>query len=131
MIEHHLDPTTAILHVRPKSSLEQADFEELAREVDPFISEVGDLAGLIIETPGIPGWSSFASMIAHLRFVKDHHRHIRRIAVVTDSPLGDLAERVVSHLVSAEVKPFPAADLAGARQWITEGRQAEHRSTTP
>jgi hypothetical protein len=86
MIEHHFDKTHAILHVQPKAPLEQSDFQALAREVDPFISEAGDLAGLIVEASGFPGWSSFASMIAHFRFVRDHHRHIRRIAVVTDSP---------------------------------------------
>ena len=121
MIEHDFDRTHAILHVKPHGSLEKADFEALAREVDPFISETGDLAGLIVEAPGFPGWSSFASMVAHFRFVRDHHRHIRKVAVVTDSHLGNLAERVASHFVAAEIKPFPADHLEGARRWILEG----------
>ena len=118
MIEHHLDRTCAILHVRPQTALEKADFEELAREVDPFIEGVSDLAGMVIETPGFPGWSSFGAMVAHLRFVKDHHRHIKRIALVTDSPAGDVAERLVSHFVSAELKQFPASGAAAAVGWI-------------
>jgi len=121
MIEHHFDKADAILHVKPQGSLEQADFEALAREVDPFIAETGDLAGLIVEAAGFPGWSSFASMIAHFRFVRDHHRHIRKVAVVTDSHLGNLAEHVASHFVAAEIKPFAAGDLEGARRWILEG----------
>jgi hypothetical protein len=125
MIEHHFDKTHAILHVQPKAPLEQSDFQALAREVDPFISEAGDLAGLIVEASGFPGWSSFASIIAHFRFVRDHHRHIRRIAVVTDSPLGNLAEHVASHFVAAEIKPFPAGELDAARAWILEGRVEE------
>ena len=68
MIEHTLDATNAILHIRPKSSLEQADFEQLAKAVDPFIAGTGDLAGLIIETPAFPGWSSFGAFAAHMRF---------------------------------------------------------------
>jgi len=118
MIEHHLDRINAILHLQPKGSLEQADFEALAREVDPFISEEGDLAGLIVEVDSFPGWSSFAAMIAHFRFVRDHHRHIRRVAVVTGSPLGSLAEHVASHFVAAEIKPFPAGEVDAARRWI-------------
>lgn len=114
MIEHHLDETYAILYVRPKGALEQADFEALAREVDP----AGDLAGLVVEVDSFPGWSSFASMIAHFRFVRDHHRHIRRVAVVTDSPLGNLAEHVASHFVAAEIRPFPAGEVDTARRWI-------------
>jgi hypothetical protein len=120
MIEHDLDRAKGILHVRPKSALAPSDFEELAKEVDPFIAEQGDLAGLMVEAPGIPGWSSFAAMITHLRFVRDHHRHIRRIAVVTDSSVGNLAEHVVSHFVSAEIKVFPAGQLEEARHWILE-----------
>ncbi len=118
MIEHTLDTANAILHIQPKSSLEQADFEQLAQAVDPFIAETGDLAGLIVETPEFPGWASFGALAAHLRFVRDHHKHIRKIALVTDSALGNVAEHLVAHFVSAEIKQFPASELAAARQWI-------------
>jgi hypothetical protein len=120
MIEHELDRAHAILHVRPKSALAPSDFEALAREVDPFIAEHGDLAGLIVEAPGFPGWSSLGAMMTHLRFVRDHHRHIRRIAAVTDSAMGNFAEHVVSHFVSAEIKVFPSGHLEEARHWILE-----------
>jgi len=118
MIEHTLDTERAILHLRPKSALEQTDFEQIARVVDPFIAGTGDLAGLIVETPAFPGWSSFGALIAHLRFVRDHHRHIRKIALVTDSPLGNIAEHLASHFVAAEIRQFPASGLDRATQWI-------------
>ena len=118
MIDHTLDTANAILHLRPRSALEPSDFEQLAKAVDPFIAERGDLAGLIVETPGFPGWSSFGAMAAHMRFVRDHHKHIRKIAIVTDSPLGNIGEHLVSHFVSAEVRQFSSSDAAAARQWI-------------
>ena len=118
MIEHHFDTSDAILHVRPQSSLEKADFEALAKEVDPFIAEQGDLAGLIVEVSGFPGWDSFAAMVSHLKFVREHHKHIKRVALVTDSAIGGVAEHVVSHFVSAELKQFPAGDLDAAKTWI-------------
>jgi hypothetical protein len=34
-----------------------------------------------------PGWESLGAMVAHLKFVRDHHRNIGRIAAVTDSEL--------------------------------------------
>ena len=98
--------------------MQQADFEALAKEVDPYIAEVGDLAGLVVEVPGFPGWDSFAAMISHMKFVRDHHKHIKRIAVVTDSALGGLAEHLVSHFVSAELKQFPSGGLDAAKAWI-------------
>ena len=121
MIEHQLDTENAILHIQPKSSLEKSDFEGLATAVDPFIAETGDLAGLIIESPAFPGWESLGAMTAHIRFVRDHHRHIRKVAVVTDSALGTVAENLASHFVSAEIKHFPASDLDAARRWILGG----------
>jgi len=118
MIEYDLDRTHSILHVRPQGALEAADFARLASEVDPYIEATGGLAGLIVETSGFPGWDSLGAMVTHFRFVRDHHRHIRRIAVVTDSALGHVAERLTSHFVSAEIRRFPAGSLEAAKQWI-------------
>jgi hypothetical protein len=58
MIEYTLDTECSILHVQPKSAIEQDDFEKLANAVDPHIEATGGLAGLIIETPSFPGWKS-------------------------------------------------------------------------
>ncbi len=118
MIEHSLDVVHSILYVRPKSSLEQSDFTALARTIDPYITETGDLAGLIIEVTTFPGWESIGAMAAHFRFVRDHHKHIKKIGVVTDSALGKVAEQLASHFVSAEIRHFSAGELETARQWI-------------
>ena len=88
MIEHTLDKAHSILYVRPQSKLDQGDFVQLAKTVDPHIEERGALAGLIIETTAFPGWESLGAMASHFRFVRDHHKHIKKIGVVTDSPLG-------------------------------------------
>src|SRR6185369_3573755 len=97
MIEFTLDPANSILHLRPKAALEKGDFEALAKTVDPYLEKNGSLAGVIIDAPGFPGWESLGAMAAHFRFVRDHHKHIRRIALVTDSAIGDVAEKLASH----------------------------------
>ena len=119
MIEHHLDTANSILYVRPKSALAQGDFEQLAKTVDPFIGETGGLAGLIIETPGFPGWETFGAMASHFRFVRDHHKAIKKIGVVTDSALGNVAEYLASHFVSAEIRHFSAKELESAKNLVT------------
>jgi SpoIIAA-like len=118
MIEYALDTVHSILTVRPKSSLEQSDFAELAAAADPYIEEAGGLAGLIIDAPTFPGWESLGAMAAHFRFVRDHHRHIRKIALVTDSAAGSVAEHLASHFVSAEIRQFPGGELEVAERWI-------------
>ena len=118
MIDYHLDPATAVLTLRPESALQKSDFTELAQAVDPQIEAHGDLNGLIIEAPHFPGWDGFGALVTHLRFVRDHHRNVKKIAVVTDSYMGDLAEHLASHFISADIRHFPAGDVAEARSWI-------------
>ncbi|HQR07164.1 MAG TPA: STAS/SEC14 domain-containing protein [Gemmatales bacterium] len=121
MIESSLDINKSILYVRPKSALSAKDFLQLAKTVDPFIESIGALAGLIIETPSFPGWDSLAGMVAHFRFVHDHHKKIKRIALVTDSSVAGIAERFAPHFIAAEIKHFASGDVQAAEQWVSSG----------
>lgn len=121
MLEYEFDSANSILLVKPESPLEKNDFVQLAQAVDPQIEESGDLAGLIISAPGFPGWDSFGTMVTHFRFVRDHQKHVKKIAIVTDSHFADVAEHLGSHFVSAEIEHFPAGQVEQARQWILNG----------
>ena len=118
MIGYDLDKAHSILLVRPESALDKSDFVELAKAIDPQIEAGGDLAGLIINAPAFPGWDSFGAMVTHFRFVRDHQKHVKKIAVVTDSHLGDFAEHLVSHFISAKIRQFSAGQVEQARHWI-------------
>ncbi len=122
MIDYDLDTAHSIVVVRPQSRLDKDDFVKLAAAVDPQIEANGDLAGVIIDAPSFPGWDDFGSMVSHFRFVRDHQKHVKKVAVVTDSAMGDLAEKLVSHFTSAEIKHFPAGQTESAKEWIA-GRQ--------
>lgn len=122
MIEHSLDPAHAVLHVRLKSALEKDDFAQLAKTVDPYLEKHDSLAGILIEAPAFPGWDGLGAMAAHFRFVRDHHKRVRKVALVTDSKLGDVAERLASHFVAAEIRHFRATELEAARAWVTAAR---------
>jgi hypothetical protein len=119
MIESSLDTASSILYLRPKSALAEDDFVQLPKTVDPFIQSTGGLAGLVLEVSAFPGWESLGAMAAHFRFVRDHHTRIKKVAIVTDAPIGTVAEKLASHFVSATIKHFPAGATAAARQWIT------------
>lgn len=118
MIDYDLDTANSVLRVRPESSLDKNDFAELAKVVDPQIEAGGDLAGLIIDAPHFPGWDSFGALVTHIRFVRDHQKHVKKVAVVTDSHLGDFAEHLASHFITAEIRSFPADQIEQARGWI-------------
>ena len=118
MIDHSFDAAQSILHLRPKAALTKEDFAEIAKTVDPQIEKTGALAGIIIELSAFPGWDSLGAMAAHFRFVRDHHKRVKKIAVVTDAAMGNVAEKLASHFVAATVKHFKAGDTKAAEQWI-------------
>jgi hypothetical protein len=86
--------------------------------VDPYIEQHGKLKGLLIHANNFPGWSDFAALVSHLRFVRDHHRQIERIAVATDSGVLSVLPRIASHFVAAEVQHFEYADRDAALRWL-------------
>jgi tRNA U38,U39,U40 pseudouridine synthase TruA len=74
--------------------------------------------GIIIHTKAFPGWEDFSAFQHHMKFVKDHHRRIRRVAVVTDSKLGSIVPNIARHFVSADIKHFEYEDMESAKTWI-------------
>jgi hypothetical protein len=74
----------------------------------------------MIETKEFPGWKNLAGMVKHFRFVRNHHRKIRRVALVTNARIGSIAEKFARHFVAAEVKRFPAEHAGEAKRWLSE-----------
>lgn len=120
MLKIEIDQQHGIVVLEPTGPLSKTDFIEVAKIVDPFIAENGDLQGLIIHTKDFPGWDSFGALANHLKFVRDNHKNLSRVAVVTDSALGDFAEAIASHFVAAEIKHYPFGQLDSARRWILD-----------
>src|SRR3954462_14547543 len=107
MVEHELLHSEGILILRPKDRLEAIDFENLAQEIDPHIEANGKLHGILLDAESFPGWKDFAALVAHLRFVRDHHRKIEKIAVVSDSSFLSVAPKIATHFVQADLRHFP------------------------
>ncbi|MFM8330479.1 MAG: STAS/SEC14 domain-containing protein [Candidatus Methylumidiphilus sp.] len=118
MIHHEFLQDQGILVITPQGPLQQSDFEALAAIVDPFIAAEGELRGLLVYTETFPGWADFAGLLSHLRFAKDHHEHIAKVAAVTDSGFLTVMPSIVSHFVHAQVRHFEYADKAGALAWL-------------
>ncbi len=117
MLDNRLD-ARGILYLQPKGALQKEDFAKLAKTVDPYIEKHGNLAGVILDAPKFPGWDSLGALAAHIRFVRDHHKRVKKIAVVTDAKIGDFAEKLASHFIAATIKHFPAGRTQAAEEWI-------------
>ena len=120
MISHEFLRDRGILIVTPEGPLEKADFEVIGREVDPYIEAQGQLNGLLISAKSFPGWKDFAALVSHLRFVKNHHQKIQKVAAVTDSGFLSILPHIANHFVAAEVKHFDFRDKDRALEWLSE-----------
>ena len=120
MLHYELLRDEGLLIVTPEGPLESADFENMAREVDPFLEEKGGLQGLMILAEAFPGWHDFGALVSHLKFVKQHHRKIDKIAAVTDSGFLSIMPSVTTHFVHADVKHFDYVDKDAAMEWLKQ-----------
>lgn len=109
-----------VLVLEPRGELEAGDFERLSAAVDPYLESGAGLRGLMIVAKHFPGWDDFAALTSHMRFVKDHQKKIRRIAIVSSDRLLSVVPRVASKFLSAEVRSFPTDERDQALLWVGE-----------
>ena len=61
------------------------------------------------------------ALVEHMKFVKNHHRQIDRIAVVTDSEVLKIAPKIAEHFAHPAFKVFGSGDSARAIAWLESG----------
>jgi len=118
MINHRIMETEGILVLEPIAALSAEGFLELASSVDAYLAEHPTLHGMLIHARHFPGWESFAGLVAHLRFVREHHRKIERVAIVTDSALGTVVPSLAKHFVAAQIRRFAYSEFEEALLWL-------------
>jgi hypothetical protein len=121
MIKVELLGDKGIVVVSPQGPLEVGDFQGIAQVVDPFIAKKGKLTGVLIDAPTFPGWESFAALIEHMKFVRDHHRNVDRVAAVSDSAFLRVAPRIAQHFANPEIKVFGSNEKKQALEWLETG----------
>jgi hypothetical protein len=121
MLQFEILPDREIAIVRPQGSLEVADFERLAADVDALIRERGKLKGVLVDAPVFRGWASFAAFSAHMAFVNEHHRQIERVALVSGSRLLRTGGTAARALLSPELRFFNEGEVEQAMDWLRKG----------
>jgi hypothetical protein len=116
-VTQRLISDTGVIVVEVTQALRARDFDELAVTADTWIEAHGHLQGLVIHARRFPGWENLGGLIRHVRFVRDHHRKIKRIALAADGELAALGPRLGEHFVQAEVKSFAYDALDSAIAW--------------
>ena len=120
MLEFELSKDSGVLVLKPHGPLKADDFAAVAAAVDEYIRNTGDLNGVMIYAKSFPGWEDFGGLMSHLKFVRDHHKHIKKLATVSDSKVLTIMPKIADHFISADARHFDSADLYAAETWLAE-----------
>ena len=119
MIHSELNEAAGVAIIRPEQmhGVSKADFRQLTDLIDRYLKDHDTLCGLIIASQEFPGWEDLIAFISHIRFIRNHHRSIQKVALVSDSQLLSAAPNLINHFVSAKIRNFPFSDIEQAKMW--------------
>lgn len=109
--------TANIVVLTPHGALSADDFSQLKAAIDRHINENDRIPNLIIHVGKLPHWDSFTALSRHLHFVRDHHKLVKKIAVVGDSLAVRALPLLMDLFVDAKVRAFSEAKFDEAKQW--------------
>jgi hypothetical protein len=121
-VTHRLLPDAGVLVVEVTDPLRAQDFDALAATADAWLATHDELPGVVVHARTFPGWENIGGLLRHMRFVRDHHRAVRRVALAADTRLADLVPRLAEHFVKAEIRHFGYDELDEAVAWATARR---------
>jgi stage II sporulation SpoAA-like protein len=116
-VSHRLLSESGVVVVEVTPPLRAQDFDALAVTADTWLETHDALPGVVVHVRGFPGWENVGGLLRHIRFVRDHRRRVRRVALAADGKLASLAPRLAEHFVKPGVKGFGYDELDKAVAW--------------
>lgn len=120
MLTVDLESVSGVAQLHPSGPLTEEDFSKAGETIGNYIETHGDLHGLLIHSKSFPGWDSFSALVKHMKFIGSYHDRVKKVAIVTDSPAGAVADKLVDQFVNAKIRQFAYADTALAGRWLME-----------
>lgn len=113
-----------VLTVQINQSLSKDMISKLRGEIDEFINQHDHVPNLVISCKTAPRWNSLGAFADHLDVVHDHHKLIKKVALVSDSAVFSILQKLVDHFVGAKLRHFKEEDLAKAVEWANAPEDA-------
>ena len=121
MLNFELRHDESILVLHPEGPLEATDFTMLASQIDAYMEGHERLRGVLIRAKSFPGWKNFDALLAQVKFVKEHHREIEKVAVVANGTFANIMPAIASRFIHAQIKHFEPDREDDAWNWLREG----------
>ncbi|MBC2667068.1 STAS/SEC14 domain-containing protein [Novosphingobium flavum] len=123
MLDIEFTPSNVAV-LKPRGALSAADFTRLSEAIDQQTATAGAAPSLVIDAGQLPHWDSLDALGKHLRFVQDHHRLVRKVAVAGDNLALKTLPHVADLFIDAKIRRFPHAKLGDAIEWA--GAEGDH-----
>ncbi len=117
MIKFEINERDDIVIVRPSGALSEDDITAFASSLNGFINEHDRVPNLVLHAKSLPHWEDFDTLKHHLKLVRDHHKLVKKVAIVSDSKLIWLLRPIVDHFTGAKVRRFSERAFDDAVNW--------------
>lgn len=114
------DAEHGCLVLEPEGRLTESDFDKLTETFNDKVNASDAIPNLVIHAKSFPGWADFGGLAGHVNFLRDHHKLIRKIALVSDARILDVAPQIAKHFVYADLRHFPGDGMEDALNWVAE-----------
>jgi hypothetical protein len=117
MITCEFTRSNKVLIVNLTGKLTVDDLSEIAKIMDDHINQDDEIPNLVIHLAKMPHWDGFRALKMHFKLVKNHHRLIKKVAVVGDSLALTIMPNIMDHFIDAKVRHFSEPHMEDAKNW--------------
>jgi hypothetical protein len=117
MIDIETKRSENVFILTPKGSISADDIKTVASTIDAYINEHDAIPRLVFRLSEFPHWKDFGAIAAHFELVKDHHKIIPKVAIVSDNNLLAIVRVLVDQFTGAQIRRFPEEAFADAVNW--------------
>jgi len=94
------------------------EFEALAPMIDAQIEKDGGEICLLLDLVDFEGYEDLHALWEHFVIVKNHHKSVRRIAIVGDEEWERRFAQLANQFSLAEVGYYASGEMAAAVNWL-------------
>ncbi len=121
MVKIEFSESRHVAIVTPERDLTVDDIQTISKTIDAHINTHDIVPNLVLCATHLPHWDSFSAMKQHFKLVRDHHKLIRKVAVVSDDFAMKALPYLMDHFVKAKVRHFSGSRMQAAIDWAESG----------
>lgn len=108
-----------IVKIAVPVKIQDDDFQKISPVIEPLITQYGKIR-LLADATKFNGWENVAAFERHVKFVRNYHLKVERIAVIAGHLWQHWVISIVRMFVHPEIKIFDKGEEVDAERWVKE-----------